>query len=480
MIKKDRKKYIGLFGAFLIIEACGIPKLVNQPNEASLPNLYNAQQSQTDTLNSTLSTWKEFFPDVYLQNLIDTALKNNQELNIILQEIEVSKNEIKARKGEYLPFVGLKAGAGLDKVGRYTSKGASEAVSEITPGKEIPEPLPDYLLGLQASWEVDIWHKLRNAKKSAIAKYLSSVEGKKFMQTKLIAEVANSYYELLALDNQLSIIKKNIEIQSNALETIKLQKEAAKVTELAVKRFEAQLYNTQKMQYQIQQQVVETENRINFLLGRYPQNIQRHSVSFLTIQPSIISTGLPIQLLQNRADVKQAEYDLAASKLDVQSAKAGFYPSLGLSAVLGYQAFKPSYLLKTPESLLYGLAGDITAPLINRNVIKANYVNANAKQIQAVYNYQSKVLNAYLEVQNQMSKINNLDKSYQLVSKQVDALGQSVEISNNLFSSARADYMEVLLTQREALESKFELIETQKARMMTLTDIYQALGGGWR
>jgi outer membrane protein TolC len=159
-------------------------------------------------------------------------------------------------------------------------------------------------------------------------------------------------------------------------------------------------------------------------------------------------------------------------------AKARFYPSLSISAGVGYQAFNPSYLVK-PESLLYSLAGELAAPLINRNAIKAEYYSANSKQVQAVYNYERTILNAYVEVANQVAKISNTEKAYDLKSKQVDALNQSIDISNDLFMSARADYMEVLMTQRDALESKFELIETKMQQMNATVNIYRALGGGW-
>jgi NodT family efflux transporter outer membrane factor (OMF) lipoprotein len=343
----------------------------------------------------------------------------------------------------------------------------------------MPEPLTDYFLGLYANWEVDIWKKLRNAKKAAVSRYLSTVEGRNFVITNLIAEVANSYYELLALDNELNIVKQNIEIQSNALEIVRLQKTAARVTELAVRKFEAEVLKTKSLQYDIQQQITETENRINFLLARYPQPIPRDGSNFTKLVPASISAGIPSQLLTNRPDIRQAENDLAASKLDVKVARAKFYPSLDISAAVGYQAFNPSFLLKTPESILYSLAGDVAAPLINRNAIKAEYYSANAKQVQAVYNYERTILNAYLEVANQLAKINNLEKSYDLKSQQVQALVQSIDISNDLFRSARADYMEVLMTQRDALESKFELIETKKQQMNAMVNIYQALGGGW-
>jgi len=298
--------------------------------------------------------------------------------------------------------------------------------------------------------------------------------------TNLVAEIANSYYELLALDNQLSIIQQNIDIQSDALEIVKLQKEATRVTELAVRKFEAEVAKTKSLQYGIRQQITETENRINFLLGRYPQPIVRNKASFGATMPQMVQSGIPSQLLANRPDIRQAELQLSAAKLDVMVARAEFYPSLGITASVGYQAFNPAYLIKSPESLLYSLAGDLVAPLVNRNAIKAHYYMANARQIQTVYNYERTVLNAYLEVVNQMSNIHNLEQSYDLKNKQVKALTESIDISNELFKSARADYMEVLMTQRDALESRFELIETRKQQMNALVHIYQALGGGWR
>ena len=457
--------------------ACKTPGLVERVENKSVPGAY-ANGTQ-DTVNSAALKWKDFFKDPLLNQLIDTALQNNQELNITMQEIEISRNEIRARKGEYLPFIGLKAGAGAEKVSRNTPSGALEHNIDIVPGKENPEPLGDFAIGAYATWEIDIWNKLHNAKKAAVSKYLASVEGRNFMVTNLISELAGSYYELLALDNQLELVKQNIGIQSNALEIVKLQKESARVTELAVKRFEAQVLNTKSLQYNIEQQIVETENRINFLVGRFPQHVERSTQSFTDLTLQTIHAGVPAQLLANRPDIKQAEFDLAASKLDIKVARARFYPQLGISAGIGYQAFNASYLVK-PQSLLYSLAGDLMAPLINRNAIKATYYSANAKQIQAVYNYEKTILNAYVEVANQLSKINNLEKSFGFKSQEVDALNQSITISNDLFTSARADYMEVLLTQRDALDSKFELIETKMQQMHALVNVYRALGGGWK
>lgn len=477
MFSKNSYRLVGVAMACLAYSACKLPAVSVREENKTAPAAFG---SSTDSTNTAATNWKNYFNDPNLVSLIDTALQNNQEINIIGQEIEISRNEIQARKGEYLPFVGLRAGAGVDKVARYTSRGAMEATTEIKPGKEMPDPLPDFLIGAYATWEVDIWHKLRNAKKAAATRYLASVEGRHFAVTTLIAEIANSYYELLALDNQLDIVKQNIDIQTNALEIVKLQKQGARVTELAVKKFEAEVAKTKSLQFDIQQQVVETENRINFLLARQPQPVIRNKASFDSQAPNQVQAGLPAQLLANRPDIRQAELDLAASKLDVQVARAQFYPSLGISASLGYQAFNPAYLLRTPASLLSTLVGDLVAPLVNRNAIKASYLNANAKQLQSVYNYERTILNAYFEVANQMAKIGNLDSSYRLKNQQVDALTQSIDISNDLFKSARADYMEVLMTQRDALESRFELVETRKQQFNAMVNVYRALGGGWK
>jgi multidrug efflux system outer membrane protein len=456
--------------------ACKVPALVEKTENKSVPAAYANSQ---DTANVAKVKWRDYFADPNLTTLIDTALKNNQELNVTLQEIEIARNEIRARQGEFLPNVSVGGSVGLEKVGRYTSQGAGDATTDIKPGKEMPDPLPDFLVGVNANWEVDIWHKLRNAKKAAVTRFLSTIEGRNFVITNLVAEIANSYYELLALDNQLEIVRQNIALQNNALEIVKIQKEATRTTELAVRKFQAEVLHSQSLQYDILQNITETENRINFLLGRYPQPIVRNDQSFNNVVPEGIQTGIPAQLLANRPDIKQAELELAASKLDVQVAKAQFYPSLGISAGVGFQAFNPTYLVKAPESVLYSLAADIAGPIINRNAIKAFYYTANARQIQSVFNYERTILNAYFEVANQVSSISNLEKSYDLKARQVQALTESIDISNALFRSARADYLEVLMTQRDALESKLELIETKKQQLNARVNIYHALGGGW-
>lgn len=453
-------------------------KLFKEPLKTENKKVPSSFINSTDTTNSAKVKWRNYFNDAGLIALIDTALKNNQELNITMQEIQVARNEIKAKKGEYLPYMNLTAGGGVERTPKYTRNGAVEENLEIQSGKKFPEPLGDVMIGAVFSWELDIWKKLRNAKNSAVARYLASVEGKNFMVTNLIAEIANAYYELIALDNQLEIIRRNIDIQQNALNIVKQQKEAARVTQLAVNRFEAQLLNTQNLQYAIQQEIVETENRINFLTGRFPQPIVRNNGAFYTTVFDSISAGVPSQLLENRPDIRQAEQELSASKLDIKVAKAAFFPSIKISAAMGFQAFNPAVWFR-PESILASVFGDIAAPLINRNALIASYKSARAKQVQAVYKYEQCILKAFVEVSNQLSGIEKYSNSFTTKSNEVEILTQSVAISDNLFKSARADYMEVLLTQREALASKMELIEIKKQQLNAEINVYKALGGGW-
>jgi NodT family efflux transporter outer membrane factor (OMF) lipoprotein len=461
----------------LMVVSCKVPAIVSRSADERVPESFGAQ---ADSTNMSTIPWKTFFKDQNLVDLIDTALQNNQELNITLQEIEITRNDILMRKGAILPSVRAGGGIGLEKVGLYTSQGAGDASTDITPGVEVPEYLMDYAPAAFANWEVDIWKKLRNAKKAAVTRYLSTIEGKNFIVTNLIAEIANSYYELLALDGQLQVVRQNIGIQKNALEIVKIQKEAAQATELAVQKFQAEVLATQSLEFDILQNIQVTENRINFLLGRYPQPIKRDNSDFLSLLPAAVHTGIPSSLLANRPDIKQAELDLTAAKIDVKVARAEFYPSLEISASIGLQAFNPSYLAKFPESLLFTLVGDMAGPIINRNAIKAEFYSANSRQIQAIYNYERTILNAYLGVANQLSNIKNLEKRYDLRSQQVASMNRSIDISNDLFKSARVDYFEVLMTQRDALESKLELMETKKELLTSVVQIYRELGGGWR
>lgn len=483
MMENSKTKSIITAIAFaLMLAGCKAPKatIVKDEVKENIPLNFQSDGQQDTVQNSGTTPWRQFFTDPNLVAPIETALKNNQELLITLQEIEIAKNGVLYKNGKLSPTVAAKLGAGVSKAGRYTSEGAGDATTEIEPGKEMPDPLGNFEGGLVANWEVDIWKKLRTEKKAAIAHYLATVEGKNFVLSNLIEEVADNYYELLALDNQLDIVQQYIKLQERALEISKIQKEAAATTELAVKKFEAELSKSKATAYTIHQEITEKENQINALLGRYPQPVVRTKESFMSTIAQPVYTGIPSQLLANRPDIKEAELELKAAKLDVEAARKEFYPSLEISAALGLEAFKPSYLVKMPESIAFGLAGELAGPLINKSAIKANFQTADARQLQALYEYDKTILNAYLDIANLMSKVKNIDQYYKMKSQETQALDESIEIANQLFKNSRADYLEVLLNQRDALDAKLELIEAKQKQLSTVVDIYKGLGGGWK
>lgn len=451
-------------------------------NDASQTNLLlpKSYTDNTDSINSATVKWNDFFTDKNLVALIDTALKNNLDILMTLQKIEIARNDLRLSKGAMLPTVNANFAYLQRKFGYYTMDDAGNRVTEITPGQLIPTNLPDYFVGLQANWEIDIWGKLRNKKKAAFTRYLSSTEGVKLVRTNLIAEIANTYYELIALDVELDIIDETIKIQESVLEIFEVQKQSGVTNELAIKQFRAQVLNSKNLEYELLQKIKENENKLNFLLGRYPQPVTRDKVNFNSQVPVNIKSGIPSQLLANRPDIRQAEYELVASNLNVRSAKAAFYPSFTITGTAGFQSFNTAFLFTTPQSMAYNLLGSLTTPLINRSAIKAQFKNAKANQIEAMYKYQRTILNAYVEVSNELSNINNLEMIYQLKTEEVSTLDSSISIATDLFKSGRATYFEVLMTQRSALESKLELVTAKKRQYNTTVNLYKALGGGWR
>lgn len=419
-----------------------------------------------------------FYNDPYLLSLISQALVGNQELRILSEEIQIAQNESYARSGAYRPFVTLGARAGVEKPGRHTRQGAVEDQLQVAPGKRFPDPLPDFLVAADISWELDIWHALRNSQRAAVLRYLGTTEGRTFTVTRIVADIAENYYELLALDSRLTILNQTIDIQLRSLEVSKAKKEAGRGTELAVQRFQAEVQKNQSERSLIQQEITESENRINFLVGRYPQIIERPSVDYLDLNLNTLRAGIPSQLLSTRADIRQAEREVQAAGLDVQVARAQFYPALVIDSGVGWNAFSTGYLFRTPESLIYSAFGNLVGPLINKRAIKAEYASANAAQLQSIYNYQQTILEAHIEVVNEISKVENLRNSIEVKKQQLASLQASVDTATKLFQNARAEYVEVLLAQRELMEARMAIIDTKQEQLGGIVGAYQALGGG--
>lgn len=467
-------KHLILAGAAALLAGCHIPKLHHADASPALPDTF---KGSTDTENSAELRVDEFYNDPSLTKLIQQGLENNRELAILNQEVQIARNDVLARRGAYLPFLTVGAGAGTDKPSAFTRGGALDSQLNIIPGQENPNPLSNYGLGVNVFWELDIWRKLRNARDSARQRYLAAAERRNYFATKLIAEIAENYYGLMALDQRIENLNNTIKLQQDSLEIAKAKMEAGRGTILAVQRFQAEVRKNESEKLIVQQDIIETENRINFLLNRYPEPVPRDGSKFLDMNLRTLSAGMPSQLLQNRPDIRQAERELVAAGLDVKVARAQFFPTVTLTGGVGYEAFNPRYLFQ-PEAIVANVVGNLTAPLLNKAAIKADYMNANARQLAAVYNYQRTVVNAFTEVLNRMAMVDNYGKSVAVKKQQLESLLASVESSTKLFQNARVEYSEVLFAQRDMMDARMVLIDTKRQQLAAVVNAYQALGGG--
>lgn len=490
-------------GIAVAIPACGIPPLRTGDPAPPLPAAFRTYQldyaqplaavagglsyipplklprveANSPQANSSQLSLADFYNDEKLLQLLEQALTNNLELKILNQEVEIARNEVTTWRGSYLPIVNLGSRFGFERSSLFTPQGAAEDQLLTPKGRRFPDPVGTFGAGFDIFWQLDIWRQLRNARDAAIQRFIAAQERRNAFMTRLIAEVAENYYHLMALDVRIATIDQMISLQEQSYQIAVLNKEAGRGTELAVQRFLAEVRKNQSVKQLLQQEIIETENRINFLLNRYPQPVERASAQFLDLDWPQLATGIPAQVLQNRPDVRQAERELIAAGLDVKVARAKFFPTLALTANVGYEAFNPKYLFQ-PEALVLNLAGNLAAPLINKAAIRAEYLTANAKQLQSLYNYQRVVLNAFTEVVNQMAMVQQFGKSLEIRKQQLRSLEASVDIATKLFQAVRVEYIEVLFAQRDLLDARLELIETKKQQLSAIVNLYRALGGG--
>lgn len=467
---------IPLLLLLVLVQACKVPSTRIQVK--SLPQV--PELGKTAGTNSPVPAWRNFFNDPVLVALADSMFASNPDWLSMYQRLEMARAQVLQAKGAMLPVAGLGGTAGIRKFGLYTMDGAGNATTDITPGKIVPEHLPDYFGGFQAGWEADIWGKLRTRKAAALKRYLAAQEGQHALSTLLVAELGNAWYERKGLQAELDIIRQNIALQQNALNIVQLQKEAALASALPVKQFEAQLANSKAMENEVQQALVEAENRIHFLMGRFQGEIPVGNAWQESPMTSVLTQVDPGTFLQNRPDIRQMETLLEASRLDLEAIRYEFYPSFNVLASLGLQAFRPDFLLKMPQSLAYGLGGSLFGPLINRAAIKARFQEAKASQIETLYQYQKAILNGFLEVKNLLSRSENLRKRIENKQTEVAALEASVDIATQLYKTGNSTYLEVLITQQNVLRANTELIQARKDWFQNEVDLYRALGGGWR
>ncbi|MCS6974173.1 MAG: TolC family protein [Cyclobacteriaceae bacterium] len=480
MRKKFRAHYLLL--PIIALTSCTLPRQLQVKNEMTAPSAYYRVDSVIQN-DFSLPPWRDFFKDPELVALIDTAIKNNQDLKIAVQRLEQAKANIQLNIGNFYPAFQAGASYGITRYGDYTVDGVgnfdTNLSNNISPEQRIPNPVPDYFLGLQTSWETGFAGRLRNRKKSAVERFKASTYYKDFIQTQLVSGVARLYYELLAVDNELKIIRQNIDIQERAMEIVDIQKQSGQINELAVKQFKVQLLQTRALEAERLQHLIFVTNMLNMLTGRFGQEIQRADTLVNINQLEQLKTGLPVTLLENRPDLREAVAQLQANEADLRAARAAFYPALNFSGFIAFNGFNTS-LFFNPASLAYVGLASLSLPLINRNQINYQYKFQAAEKNIAVYNYQKTLLQSVAEV----SSLFNTMMAYQRVSElkqaEVAELKAALNIGNDLFLTGFANYLEVLMIRRNVLDAELQYTNAQKQFLHAYIDLYKAMGGGWR
>lgn len=464
---------LSLAYAFLvgIISSCKVAPPPQLPTLKEMPATFSGK---TDTTSMGDLVWQDFFTDEKLLELLAIATRDNLDLLSVIQRVEVARANFMLRKGALLPSLQATATADVASL-------SNDLVRASARQDEAARSLQQqYFLGLQSSWEIDLWGKLKNQREAAYARFLATEKGRHLVKTALVAEVARLYYELLALDNELEVVQRNIDFQEVAVEMVKVQKMGGRATELAVQQFTAQLLSTKTLQEDIKLRIVEVENELNLLLGRFPQPIKRGSRLRDQAFPERLEAGIPSAMLLRRPDIRQAELGLLAAKANVEAARAAFLPSLVISPYIGVSAVKAVMLFQAPESFALGLLGSLGAPIFQRNQIKASYQISVARNMEAVYAYQQSILSGYQEVVTSLRRIQAFESMYNLKEQETNVLLNAVSTSNDMFATGYATYLEVITAQKSVLEAELELANIRKGQYLSLIDLYRALGGGWQ
>ncbi|WP_443946256.1 efflux transporter outer membrane subunit [Pedobacter sp. AW1-32] len=478
-MKPTKINYIYTFlfvWSLFYLSSCGSVKQAALPALKKMPDSF----SRLDDAPVEALSWKAIFTQNDLEKLIDTALKNNLDLKSGMQRVLVAGANLKLSKAMLYPSLQANISGGLDRFGKYTMNGVgnydTNFSTNLNSNQLIPNPTPDYFAGFRSSWEIDIWGKLSKRKEAAYNRYLASAKGLKWYQTQLVCQVAELYFELVALDKKLEIVERNIKVQNHGLEIVEAQMTGGRATALAVSQFKAQRIATEAKQFQIRKAIIKIENDLNALLGQYPGTLERDTTAITKKLPEKIYAGIPTKVLLSRPDIQEAELALKATKADVSAARKAFFPSLTLDAYAGYNAFKLP-LLFSPGSLAAGFLGGLTAPILNRAALKNSQLLANSAQQSAFYDYQKSIINGYSEVSSQLGALENLKSAYQFKSREVTELKTAVSTANDLYLAGYASYLEVIVAQGSVLNAEMEQVDLKRESYGALIGLFRALGG---
>ena len=448
--------------ASLLMTSCGLYNKYERP-EVNAKGIVRDVQSTTDTLAvaDTASfgnlPWREVFTDPQLQSLIETGLANNTNLLNAALNVKMVEDQRMIAKLAFVP------GFTFSPQGTVASWDGNKATKT-------------YSLPVTASWSVDLFGNLLNVKRSAQMALLATKDYQQVVQTKVISNIANMYYTLLMLDKQLQVVNDMSKLVEETWNIMKIQKELGRVKETSVQSAEANLYSVQAQAADLKRQIRETENSLSLLLGQQAQTIKRGTFEGQSL-PSKFSTGIGLQLLNNRPDVHYAEMSLAQCFYDVNTARSKFYPNITIS---GTGAFTNSGGggIVNPGKWLLSAVGSLTQPIFAHGQIVAGLKVAKAKQEQAYNTWQNAVLSAGSEVSNALVLYNSSDEKSKLEEKQVESLKKNVEYNKMLFNDGSATYLEVITAQQSLLNAELSKVADDFYKMQAVVNLYYALGGG--
>ena len=455
------------------IISCKVSKDIETPKDAFPENFRNASTS-TDTTSIADVEWKNFFTEKDVIQLIDSAVARNNDLQIATKNIEIAQYRFTQSKWGNVPQVNLFVNASTSNPSdnSFTGMNLNQALGQ--------KHIDDYSAGASLSWEADIWGKIRNQKKGAYAGYLQSEEVRKALQTNIVANVSKGYYNLLMLDAQLEIARQTLKLNDSTTNIIKLKYDAGQVTSLAIQQSEAQKLNSAQLIPLLEQNIAIQENALSVLTGAFPDSKER------TIRLSTIAVknnaaiGIPSSLVSRRPDVKSAELALKVANANVGITKADFYPALRITAQGGVNSFETSNWFTIPASLFGTVAGGLTQPLLNNKKVRTQYNIAVVEREKAVINFRQSVLIAVSEVADALVAVEKLQQQEAFLQERVKTLQQAIKNANLLFKNGMAEYLEVLTAQATLLQSELELADIKRAQLSANTELYRALGGGWR
>jgi multidrug efflux system outer membrane protein len=472
------KRYINPYAILILlvafVSACKVSKDVATP-KPELPVAFRNSATTADSSSIADIQWKNFFTDATLQKLIDSAIAKNYDMQIAVKNIEASQLLFKQVKWNYVPELNLNVTANTNRPSDNSVTGLSLTQYNIG-----TKHIEDYNANLGLTWEADIWGKIRNQSRSALAQYLQTNEAKKAIQTNIVAGVSQGYYNLLMLDAQLNIAQKNVKLNDSTLRIIRLQFDAGQVTQLAVQQAEAQQLSAAQLVPGFERDIAIQENAIKILTGALPDKVERTTrLDELTI-PENLSAGVPSAIVSRRPDVKSAELALNVANANVGIAQANMYPSLTITATGGLNTFRASNWFTVPASLFGTVAGALTQPLLQHRQLKTQYKVALVDREKTVLQFRQSVLNAVGEVSDALVRIEKLKTQQSIIANRVNTLEKATSNANLLFSNGQATYLEVITAQSSVLQSELDLATVKNARLNAMSDLYRSLGGGWK